>query len=306
MEEDSKNTELFAKWLEGDLTEEERKQLETTEGQLTDLQQVVDDMTTWKVGSFDVDVGLAAVKSLRKEQQAPPKQRQLLTYVFRIAATFTLLLVCYIVWDYYLNAVVNVQTGIAQTKEITLPSGSTVKLDVASSLSYNKRTWQEERKIQFNGQALFEVSKGKSFIVETSQAKVQVLGTRFNLKNYDKQFEAQCFEGTIRVEVGAKSTEIKAGETIRLVDEQLEQVASSNDAPGWIQGYSDFKTIPLTEVVKELQRYYSLEIVLPYRYQSLKFTGRFVHNEAEKALLSVFTPMEINYTLTSDGRVEFD
>ena len=305
MNEHPKHTDLLAKWLQNQLTDEEKQLLETEQGDLSALQQLTDDIAAWEVSPMDINAGLADLNS-RKQKAAQQKRPKILHLAFKIAASLTLLLVCYVVWDYYFNSIMSYQTGVAQTKEIILPSGSIVKLDVASSLSYDKRGWDNKRKVSFEGQAFFDISPGVSFKVKTTNASINVLGTKFNVATFDDQFEVQCFEGKLQLKSGNQVTEMGAGKTVRLKNRQFEQVESPNASPDWIQGFSEFQKVPLSEVVQTLQRYYPLEIILPNRFRQQLFSGRFVHDNVDNALISVFSPMEIKYELKADGRVEFE
>src|SRR5690606_33408201 len=61
-----------------------------------------------------------------------------------------------------------------------LPDGSHVWLNAHSSLSYSK-DFEKSRNVKLTGEALFDVvkSEGKNFTVETSNIKIEVLGTVF-------------------------------------------------------------------------------------------------------------------------------
>lgn len=74
-----------------------------------------------------------------------------------------------------------------ETKEITLPDGTLVRLKESSSLSYAEN-YPEDRIVYLTGEALFDVTKGeKPFILEAGDLSVTVTGTRFNVRNYDDE-----------------------------------------------------------------------------------------------------------------------
>ena len=70
-----------------------------------------------------------------------------------------------------------------------LPDGSKVKLMGNSSLSYNRVTWFWERKLQLLGKALFKVTPGKTFTVQTEAGDVSVLGTKFLVVQQGKKMK---------------------------------------------------------------------------------------------------------------------
>ena len=75
-----------------------------------------------------------------------------------------------------------------EQRTVTLPDGSTVQLNSASRLRYARgfRAWpfaEVERRVTLEGEAFFEVAHdGRTFVVETVNARVEVLGTRFNVR----------------------------------------------------------------------------------------------------------------------------
>lgn len=74
-----------------------------------------------------------------------------------------------------------------ETREITLPDGTQVRLKESSSLSYAEN-YPEDRKVYLSGEALLNVSKGdKPFTLETGEFSITVLGTIFNVRNYDNE-----------------------------------------------------------------------------------------------------------------------
>ena len=80
-----------------------------------------------------------------------------------------------------------------------LPDGSKVKLMGNSSLSYNRVTWFWERKLQLLGKALFKVTPGKTFTVQTEAGDVSVLGTKFLVVQQGKKMLVNCEEGSVKV-----------------------------------------------------------------------------------------------------------
>ena len=78
-----------------------------------------------------------------------------------------------------------------------LPDGSKVKLMGNSSLSYNRVTWFWERKLQLLGKALFKVTPGKTFTVQTEAGDVSVLGTKFLVVQQGKKMLVNCEEGSV-------------------------------------------------------------------------------------------------------------
>ncbi len=78
-------------------------------------------------------------------------------------------------------------TALQEVEEFTLPDGTRIYLNRGSKLSYDDRTFNDERReIRLSGEAFFEVAKNpaKPFIVYGGQTQTTVLGTSFNVKAY--------------------------------------------------------------------------------------------------------------------------
>lgn len=93
------------------------------------------------------------------------------------------------------------QTG--QIKQVTLPDSTHVWLNAASSILYAKGFNQASRKVFLNGEAFFEVAKDKDkpFVIQTQNMTTQVLGTSFNISGYasDDDFHVAVLTGRVEV-----------------------------------------------------------------------------------------------------------
>jgi ferric-dicitrate binding protein FerR (iron transport regulator) len=96
------------------------------------------------------------------------------------------------------------QTPNGVKSRITLPDASIVYLNSGSTLRYPATFERNERKVLLKGEAYFEVKKDPAhpFVVETGNLHVKVLGTHFNVKNYDEDnvIETSLLEGSVEVE----------------------------------------------------------------------------------------------------------
>ena len=122
----------------------------------------------------------------------------------------------------------------ASTTLVTpLEDGSIVYLADNSQLSYPKHFQREKREVSLLGNALFDVSgnKDRPYLLETEQARIEVLGTSFNIKSSDKSaFELAVRRGLVKVTLkkNGEQTLVKAGQTVSLFSNRL-QVAPPPD-----------------------------------------------------------------------------
>lgn len=85
--------------------------------------------------------------------------------------------------------------------KISLPDGSVVWLNASSSLCYNNQFGVSNRDLSLQGEGYFEISKNPQLplMVTSGNVKVKVLGTKFNVQNYqdDDEIRVALQEGSI-------------------------------------------------------------------------------------------------------------
>ena len=304
MSKQLENKEFIARWLSGDLSEEEKASVNKTE--LQDLKAVLDDIDTWSLPAVDTDQSLKALKA----QLAPPAPAgKVISFrpLLRYAATIALIAAAWFIYDFTSSdGMVKLNTGLAATLQHELPDGSDVTLGAMTAVNYSSKSWEEERILDLNGQAYFDVEKGATFTVETPLGDVTVLGTQFDVQNLDDLFEVNCFEGSVAVSFNNQREVLKPGEGLVLAGGSLRRVDFEDASPKWTAGISVYEEIKLLSVIQDLKRYYKVEVSLPADRVDQGFTGSFPHNDLAQALRSIFSPLEIQYTLAADGTVVFN
>ncbi|MBS1601853.1 MAG: FecR domain-containing protein, partial [Bacteroidetes bacterium] len=106
-----------------------------------------------------------------------------------------------------------VTTGHTGPFRLVFPDGSQAMLSYASSLSTSFHAGQRE--LALTGEAFFETAKDshRPFAVSTRMARVEVLGTRFNVSSYDDESGVvSVLSGAVRVEHGGESKLLKPAE----------------------------------------------------------------------------------------------
>lgn len=304
MSEELENKELIARWLSGELSEEEKAQLAQRED-LGDLKAVLDDVSTWSLPPVDTE---ASLKRLRAKTATKPETKVIsMRPLFRVAAAIALLATVWFVYDYNsANGTIDLKTGLAETLSHDLPNGSVITLGAVSSASYDKGNWDDDRLIDLVGQAYFDVESGAKFTVNTAYGDVTVLGTQFDILTVNGALKVNCFEGSVAVSSESGREVLKPGEGVIFEKGTFERINFTNTSPSWTGGSSVYQTTDLEDVVNDLQRYYDVKLSLPADRLDQSFTGSFPHNDLAQALRSIFSPLEIQYTLTADGTVVFN
>jgi transmembrane sensor len=158
------------------------------------------------------------------------------------------------------------------TYQVQLPDGSKVWLNAASSISYNMDLSHNSgiRKVGLTGEAYFEVFKDRAhpFVVSSNKMNVTVLGTHFNVSAYDDDADNQAtlLEGSVKVaSVASPQSEIvlKPDQQASLSGRNVVQVSEVDAAyvVAWKDGEFAFRNKRLDEIMKQVSRWYSVEVV---------------------------------------------
>ena len=157
--------------------------------------------------------------------------------------------------------------GGEQTK-VRLPDGTVVFLNAESSLRYPANFGSLAiRKVDLVGEGFFEVAKDRAhpFVVESDGQKVEVLGTHFNVNAYkdNAAIKTTLLEGSVRVDgLGAdQSRVLRPGQQSRVSGSGIAvALVELNDIGAWREGIFMFDNEPLEDIMKEVARWYKLEV----------------------------------------------
>lgn len=187
----------------------------------------------------------------------------------------------------------------------TLPDGSTVELNAGSELVYYPLKWKLERKLKLEGEAYFNVKKGKKFQVISENGTTQVLGTTFNIYARDDQYRVTCLTGKVEVRSGTDErvlllpnnhAELEKGKLV------VKKMFEAESATGWKSGQFFFAGRPLKEVVDEIERQYAVTIKLDPDLDSRNFGSNFSkQHTVEEVLKIVCKPMNLKFVKQSEN-----
>lgn len=164
--------------------------------------------------------------------------------------------------------------------QVELPDGSRVWINAASSLRFPTAFTGKDRRVEINGEAYFEVAKNKSmpFIVTVGNAEVQVLGTHFNVMAYDDEgtVNTTLLEGSVKFVSGDKISVLKPGQQSQLSKDGQLKLVSNVDVDkiiAWKNGLFVFDNSDLTTVMRQLSRWYDIDVIYRTRTVTTSFIG---------------------------------
>lgn len=164
-------------------------------------------------------------------------------------------------------------TSNGEKRKLILPDGSSVTLNASSTVRYPKEFGVENREIELDGQAFFDVVSDpkKPFLVHTKDLTVKVLGTSFDVKAYTDEQQAVVRVATGRVAVSTSRTTAKQLALLQ-PGEQFDYNKNQNlgktvpteikKITDWQQNILHFEFVPLIDICRELERTYGIPIII--------------------------------------------
>ena len=152
------------------------------------------------------------------------------------------------------------------------------------------------------GDAVRRGSHGSTFIVRTDLGSVEVVGTRFDVRERGKKLFVQCFEGKVKVyPLQEDPILLQAGQDLLSSNgfSGAPDEVISNKAR-WTEGFSEFKRTPVPEVLEEIERQYPITILNKEEIANDTFSGAFVHNNVDSALYIVLKPYAFGFRMEAD------
>jgi transmembrane sensor len=211
-----------------------------------------------------------------------------------------------------------ITTPIGGQYQVVLSDGTKVWLNAASSIKYPSKFSKDERRVELTGEAYFEVSQIKSvpssnkkipFIIKTTNQEVEVLGTHFNINAYldEHSTRTTLLEGSVRVFYGRNaSVLLKPNQQSIITPGSTPAIVNSIDpssAIAWKNGIFNFQDKTLDEVMRQLARWYNLEIVYEGAVPQMEFFGKIRRNNKLSEVLHILESAGIHFRVENERRL---
>ncbi len=274
------------------------------------------------------------------------RSKKLAMRVMSYAAFFFAVVSIFLFYNYLQNkpviksneyVVVEVPYGSKST--ITLPDGSKVTLNSGSYIKYPVSFGKENRQVEFEGEAFFDITKNKKapFYVKTSDVNIKVLGTTFNVKAYpeDKNVVTTLVTGSIEIFKGKTEEQksehiyLKPNEKISIpkntienekteLKEQVEKPLPVSDIvanttpvvetninttnyTAWKDNLLVFDNETFQDLMIKLERWYNVKVIIhaPELNES-RYSGKFEKETLQQSLNALSMIAPIRYTIEKD------
>ena len=184
-----------------------------------------------------------------------------------------------------------------------LADGSKVWLNAGSSLTYPVLFMGNERKVSVTGEAYFEVAHDASrpFIVNNGAMNVRVLGTHFNVNAFEddgNDIKVTLLEGSVKINNGNATGLLKPGQQA-VVNREIKVV---NDVDldlvmAWKNGYFQFDNASLQNVLKEVSRWYDVNVIYEGKNEPRQFVGEIQRDLSLSEMLKLLERNKVHFKI---------
>lgn len=257
----------------------------------------------------DIERGIARNKKKRKNR------------IVRLwaAAAAVAAVALFVTAGWYYQSMIVIQTGSGVLQTVVLPDSSTVQLNANSSVAYRRAwKWLSKREVYTTGEALLEVRhlnkdttairEEERFMAYTGDLAVEVLGTKFNLKNRDHKVIVSLLEGRIALRNRKHAGEIKIlvpGDVV--VDDIMgfqnlnANRKSAQESISWTQKSLTGENLTVADLTNEFRYLYGKEIIIgDPALLNRKIDGRISLNSQESIIYSIANILKANIRMEKD------
>lgn len=191
--------------------------------------------------------------------------------------------------------------------QLQLPDGTEVWLNAASSIRFPTAFPGKERLVEVTGEVYMEVARNadQPFRVKVNeQVNVQVLGTRFNINAYsdEKNIQTTLVQGAVKVKSGDTGTILQPGQQAQVSDNIRVVPADVDQVMAWKNGLFNFHNMELKEVMRQLSRWYDIDVEYRGTVAPREFWGKMGRNLTLSEVLKGLEGAGINFKIEENGK----
>lgn len=189
--------------------------------------------------------------------------------------------------------------------QVVLSDGTKVWLNAASSLRFPTAFTGNERRVEMTGEVYFEVAKNAKmpFKVITQGQEVEVLGTHFNVMAFqnEKFIKTTLLEGSVKVSNNEKTAVLQPGQQSKVgVNSNIFRTVSDvniEEELAWKNGFFQFNDASLEQVMRQIERWYDVDIEYVGKISNEHFTGKLPRNTNLSNVLKILSMSEVEFKI---------
>lgn len=182
---------------------------------------------------------------------------------------------------------------------LKLQDGTNVWLNAGSSIRYPTTFIGKERRVEITGEAYFEVAKNADMPFRVSvnnpaaakNTEIEVLGTGFDVNAYQDEVgqRTTLIEGSVRVSNGPGAVTLKPSEQAVSSGNQLKtmQLENPEQTIAWKNGYFEFENADIPTIMRQISRWYDVDVEYQGKGSDDRFSGRFSRNVSLAVVLQI-------------------
>lgn len=262
----------------------------------------------------EIDISAIKKKAFLKmhQQERKSRQRRILMYVGSVAATlFILIGVKYIVTGDAIDGLPRTEItelmADVYDEEVEVPMGEKMTLMLADGtkiiansrtiVRYPKRFDDECREVYVKGEAYFDVAHDAEhpFLVHSDNFRVKVLGTKFNVNNYDaSDSQVVLVQGSVELKTTNNDrVRMKPNELVNLQEGGFaeKRLVNTDEYTCWMQGMINLDGEGIESVAQRLSHYYGVTILFDDEMPADKLYGKLVLSDHVNEVLRAIETM---------------
>jgi ferric-dicitrate binding protein FerR (iron transport regulator) len=187
--------------------------------------------------------------------------------------------------------------------DMQLSDGSHVWLNAGSAITYPVAFIGNDRSVELEGEGYFEVAKDakRKFIVTANGVNTEVLGTHFNVnafKDDGQDIKITLLEGSVKINNGNATGLLKPGQQALVANEV--KIVSDVDlhlVMAWKNGYFQFDKASLQNVMKQVSRWYDVDVVYEGYNQPREFAGEIQRDLSLSEVLKILEKNKVHFRI---------
>ena len=186
---------------------------------------------------------------------------------------------------------------------IVLSDGTKVWLNAGSSIRYPVKFDTKRRDVAITGEAYLEVAKDKNrpFVVQSANTSVKVLGTKFDVTNYEDEQKTSVtlLEGSVSVGNGTNDLLLTPGHQAQIAHAGGTMTTRSEDGSrvtAWTRGLLDLDNADFATLMRQISRWYDVDVVFKGMPSGVHIGGLLHRNVDLSVVLQYLKDNGIHYT----------
>lgn len=262
----------------------------------------------------EIDISAIKKKAFLKmhQQERKSRQRRILMYVGSVAATLLFLIgIKYIVTGDAIDGLPRteitelmadvydqeVEVPVGEKMTLMLTDGTKIVANSRTVVRYPKRFDGECREVYVKGEAYFDVAHDAEhpFLVHSDNFRVKVLGTKFNVNNYDtSDSQVVLVQGAVELKTTNNDrVRMKPNELVNLQEGGFaeKRLVNTDEYTCWMQGMINLDGEGVESVAQRLGHYYGVTILFDDEISDDKLYGKLVLSDHVNEVLRAIETM---------------